>query len=106
MKTYSFLTEHVDVVDPRYEPPYTLDQIKKEYGNEIFKKFKNDPVHSWRANTGIELIHKEPNVNEFNRIWKNWNYMSDSMKKTSDKKSIELFGVNNHVHYLRLKKEY
>lgn len=36
----------------------------------------NDPVHKWRAESGIELIHKEPTKKEFDRIFKNWQLMS------------------------------
>jgi hypothetical protein len=57
-----------------------------------------DPVHLWRAETGIELIHKEPTIEEQKRIWRNWNEMSDEMKKKSDAKSTELFGKDNASH--------
>lgn len=57
-----------------------------------------DLAHLWRAETGIELVHKEPTIEEQKRIWNNWNEMSDEMKKKSDEKSFELFGKNNRVH--------
>lgn len=34
-----------------YDPPFSYDQLPEH--------LKNDPVHKWRAETGIELIHKE-----------------------------------------------
>ena len=65
-----------------------------------------DPVHRWRADNGIELIHKEPTRDEFERIWKNWQLMPDEMKSKSDKKSIELFGITNRENYEKLLNQY
>lgn len=81
-----------------YDPPLSYDKLPDH--------LKNDPVHSWRAKTGIELIHKEPTIEELERIWKNWNLMTDDQKRISDEKSIELFGIDNTTHYWRLVKEY
>ena len=78
-----------------YEPPYTLDQIREELGDEVADKLSKDPVHRWRSDTGIELIHKEPDLEEFKRIVRNWKLMDDAMKAKSDKKSKELFGKGN-----------
>ena len=54
--------------DDQYEPPYSLEQIKAKYLENIYNKLANDPVHKWRAKTGIELIHKEPTEEELDRI--------------------------------------
>lgn len=81
-----------------YDPPLSFDKLPDH--------LKNDPVHEWRAQTGIELIHQEPSLEELNRIWANWNKMTDEQKSISDQKSIELFGKNNHDHYMELIKEY
>lgn len=67
---------------------------------------RNDPVHAWRAQTGIELIHREPSLEELNRIRQNWLLMSRRNKILSDIKSRELFGVTNLRHYTQLKKLY
>lgn len=88
--------------NPDYEPPYTLDQIKQNYSKETYDSLSDDPVHRWRAVTGIELIHKEPTKDELERIWKNWQMMDDECKAASDKKSLELFGMNNEDHYNQL----
>ena len=90
-------------LDAVYDPPYTLQQIKANYPENIYVKLANDPVHRWRAETGIELINKEPTEEELDRIWKNWQLMSQNMKDISDKKSIELFGCTNAEHYAQLK---
>lgn len=80
-------------LDPmkKYEPPYGVDQLGP--------KTKDCPIHRWRAETGIELIHKEPDAQELDRIWTNWQTMPDSMKAQSDAKSKELFGMTNEEHY-------
>lgn len=80
-----------------YKPPFTKEEIKKYYPSKV-EMLLGDPTHVWRAETGIELIHKEPTLSEQKRIWKNWNEMSDDMKKKSDKKSLELFGKDNVTH--------
>jgi hypothetical protein len=79
----------------KYDPPYPL--------NKLPKHLRNDPVHRWRAETGIELIHEEPTWEEFQRIQRNWKLMTPEQKKMSDAKSLELFGVDNATHAKRLK---
>ena len=101
-KTYGS-KESLNEVDAQYEPPYTLEQIKAKYPEHIYNKLANDSVHKWRAESGIELIHKEPTEEELDRIWKNWQLMPQEMKDISDKKSIELFGCTNAEHYNKLK---
>jgi hypothetical protein len=78
-----------------YERPYTYDEIVKHYGKYIADKLANDPAHKWRMDTGIELIHKEPDLDEQKRIWENWQLMSDEDRQKSDEKCIELFGMTN-----------
>jgi len=80
-----------------YQRPYNIEEIKKNYPDKA-EQLLNDPAHLWRAETGIELIHKEPTMDEQERIWKNWNEMTDEMKNKSNEKSIELFGKNNATH--------
>lgn len=57
-----------------------------------------EPVHRWRAETGIELLHKEPTLDEFGCICKNWNLMDDDMKRQSDEFSLRIFGMTNEEH--------
>ena len=78
----------------KYNPPLEYDKLPPH--------LKKDPVHVWRAKTGIELIHKEPSLKELNRIWENWNLMTDEQKSISDKKSYEFFGKDNKTHYNEL----
>ncbi len=80
-----------------YQRPYTTEEIKKFYPEKAEVLLK-DPVHLWRAETGIELIHKEPTLDEQERIWTNWNEMTDEMKIQSDTKSNEFFGKDNSTH--------
>ena len=85
-----------------YEAPWNVETLKKKGLERLLKT----PWHRWRAETGIELIHKEPTFSEFSRIWKNWQKMSPEMKKRSDEKSKELFGMTNEEHFEALLKEY
>jgi hypothetical protein len=85
-----------------YEAPWDVETLKKKGLERLLKT----PWHRWRAETGIELIHKEPTIDEFFRIWNNWQKMSPDMKKKSDEKSYELFGMTNKEHFEALLNEY
>lgn len=102
---YNFCTPvkiRYSVSSLRYDPPYGVEKLK-ELGLDYLLE---DHVHFWRAKTGIELIHNEPDISELNRIWSNWKVMPKEMKKISDKKSLELFGKTNEEHFLDLSVEY
>lgn len=86
----------------KYEPPYNVEEIKDKYEPNIADKLLNDPVHKWRAETGIELVHKEPTLDELQRIWSNWQLVDDKSKEISDEKSVEFFGITNREHYEKL----
>ena len=90
----------------KYDPPYSAKEIKEKYGEELLKRLSNDPAHKFRMDTGIELIHKEPTLQELVRIGENWCLMNKDMKIISDKKSIELYGMSNKDHYCKLVNEY
>lgn len=83
----------------KYDPPLNVEQIKRIYRKEIIKRLLICPIHKWRAERGIELVHKEPTLAEQKRTWKNWQLMPDELKEISDKKSLELFGKTNKEHY-------
>ena len=89
-----------------YDRPLSKEQIKNK-SKSLYEKLMNCPIHEFRARTGIELIHREPNFSEQMRIWDNWNLMTEKAKRISDAKSIELFGISNKEnHELILKKYY
>lgn len=84
----------------KYEPPYNAEQMRQNgYSEDVIKKLEADPVHKWRMDTGIELIHREPSKSELMRIWKNWQQMTAEQKKKSDAKCKELFGCDNKTLY-------
>lgn len=85
-----------------YDPPMNAEQIAANYGYEVADRLLKDPVHKWRAKSGIELIHEEPTKKELRRIWKNWQAMPEELKKKSDRKSMQLFGEDNATHYNQL----
>lgn len=87
-------------VKEEYVPQMSYERLLKKYPH-----LATDEVHTWRSKTGIELIHQEPDLKELHRIWKNWQLMPDKMKVESDKKSFELFGMNNKDHYANLVEE-
>ena len=71
------------------------EELVKHYGKYVANKLSNDPCHKWRMETGIELIHKEPDLDDQKKIWENWQLMSDEAKQKSNEKCIELFGMTN-----------
>lgn len=91
----------------KYDPPYNEEQMREHgYSEEIIERLKNDPVHGWRMETGIELIHREPTRTELKRIWKNWQQMTPDQKRISDRKCRELFGCDNKTLYEYLLPQY
>ena len=106
---YASVTPIVDPIKVKaasYEPPYTIEQIRKVYGDSVADRLSKSPVHKWRAETGIELIHREPDLAELKRIIANWKLMTDIQKKLSEDKSMELFNMTNAEHARQLLEEY
>ena len=97
-KAHGFDPDHDWSKEAAYSRPMTSDELKK------YPHLVDCPIHSWRAETGVELIHKEPDEKEQHRIYKNWNAMSPEQKATSDNKSKELFGKTNEEHHQRIMK--
>lgn len=92
-------TEKLKVV-LSYDRPWDRKQLMAKNYEHLLA----DPAHAWRADNGIELIHKEPTRAELERIWKNWQLMSDTQKKESDRQSLKLFGKTNTDNYAELTK--
>jgi 2'-5' RNA ligase len=84
-----------------YSPPMGVDEVKANY-----PKLLEDPHHLWRAETGVELIHREPSKEELQRIAGNWDLMTPEQKALSDGKSQELFGKSNQEHLQELLPSY
>ena len=99
-----FYNRNKSLTKENYERPWSLEEIKM-YIPDKYDELSKCPIHRWRAETGIELIHNEPTRDELDRIWKNWNLMPKEMQNISDKKSIELFGITNAENYKKLTAE-
>lgn len=78
-----------------YSAPYPMEKLPEH--------LLDCPIHTWRARTGVELIHPEPTKKELNRIIRNWKYMTPEQKAKSDAKSLELFGRDNMTHAQHIK---
>lgn len=89
-----------------YDRPYSKNEVIENYGMKKYLELAEDPAHKFRMDTGIELIHKEPTKQELIRIYENWLQMDRKKKKISDEKSMELFGMTNISHFLKLITEY
>ena len=89
-----------------YDPPMSKDEIIRRYGRVRAYLLLRYPAHRWRAETGIELIHKELTLEEQFRIWRNWQAMPKSLKILSDIKSLQLFGKTNAEHHRELMRRF
>lgn len=89
-----------------YLAPYTYNEIVENYGEQLAQRLAKDPVHKYRMDSGIELVHQEPTIEELDRIYANYRAMPVRMKRLSNAKSKQLFGINNRDHYYRLREEY
>ena len=87
----------IKLATQQYSPPYSTEYLKEHYPYLL-----KDPVHAWRAKTGIELIHKEPNKTEQQRIWKNWQRMNPQQQQISDIQSIKFFGKTNRDNQISI----
>lgn len=85
-----------------YDPPCTYGEVVEKYGKALADRLSEDPAHAWRMETGVELIHREPSLREQRRIWRNWQLMPPAKKRASDRKSVELFGMTNWEHHMRI----
>lgn len=83
-----------NIGEGKFEPPYSIQILKQKY-----PKLLKDEIHVWRAKKQIELIHEEPDFEQQKRIFYNWNLMSKKNKETSDRKSKQLFGIDNIQHH-------
>ena len=84
----------------QYQPPYNQQQLRQNgYDQETIQRLKRDPVHKWRIQTGIQLIHRQPTKTQLERIWNNWQLMDDEQKTKSNQKCMQLFGVTNQFLY-------
>lgn len=102
-KTYELFANDVPGMPKQaaYESQLSVERLRKNY-----PWLADDEVHRWRAENNIELIHKEPDEAEQDRIWANWQQMSDEQKALSETKSMALFKLSNALHHAKIKKEY
>ena len=54
---------------------------------------------NWMEETGLALLHPCGSSQGLEELWQKWMSMSDTDKRESDAKSIELFGMGNEEHY-------
>lgn len=102
-----FTKIYLESIIAQYEPPYTQQDMRQNgYDQATIQKLKNDPAHSWRMKTGLQLIHRQLTRSELIRIWKNWQRMTDDQKIVSDQKCIQLFGCTNQQLYNYLIPQY
>ena len=95
-KLYNLILQSLE----QYQPPYNQQQMRQNgYSQETIQRLKRDPVHKWRMQTGIQLIHKQPTKSQLERIWKNWQLMTPQQKTKSNQKCMQLFGITNQVLY-------
>ena len=84
----------------KYDRPYSADEIKKNYGIDVYDKLVQDPIHKYRMDSGIELIHKiSSNESLIEEEIEN-EFSPTSFVKRS---SLPAKNQKNHARYLRKK---
>ena len=53
----------------------------------------------WMRKTGIALVCQTETREELTNVWNKWQSLSNEDREKSNKKSIELFGMDNKSHY-------
>lgn len=59
----------------------------------------------WQGDSNIIIISTANNLNELEELWIAFNQMPIRLRRESDWKSLELFGVTNKDHYDHLKEK-
>jgi hypothetical protein len=65
----------------------------------------NESALKWSRDTGIEIICETGDLFQLHKMWTNWNKMPKELQLESDRKSLELFGINNEKHFSKISKE-
>ena len=81
-------------LESRYEHQLSVEKLRR-----LYPRLYRDPVHRWRAERDVELVHREPTLRELERVWRNWRQMPEDKRRESDRKSRELFGASNERHH-------
>lgn len=85
-----------DVAEEAYDPP------PKDIPGEV----SDDQVQTWRASTGIDMVHKQETPYELIRNYNNWLLMPPDKKKESDKMCMKFFYYTNEDYFKVLLKAF
>jgi hypothetical protein len=91
--------------NPVYEEPKSFAQIADKDGSRQAIELAKDPVQKFRMESGIEVIYPTKSVKEQVKLYNNWKLLTPEQKITSDKKSKEIYGLDNETHHKKLLKE-
>ena len=91
-----------EVVIKYSELPKTAVYQRPAPISELPDYLKEDPVHLFRSNNGIELVRDTNDMYELIQTWRNWQCMSDADKVRSDDKSVEIYGIDNGAHFVEI----
>ena len=84
----------------KYDRPYSADEIKKNYGIDVYDKLVQDPIHKYRMDSGIELLHKVSSNESLIEEEIENEFSPTSFVKRS---SLPAKNQKNHARYLRKK---
>lgn len=84
----------------KYDRPYSADEIKKNYGIDVYDKLVQDPIHKYRMDSGIELVHKVSSNESLIEEEIENEFSPTSFVKRS---SLPAKNQKNHARYLRKK---
>lgn len=82
------------------------EQVENETELPEYTEYDCSDAKQYTDNTGYPLIRPCANLSELEKMWDNYNSYPHKIRRESDWKSIEIFGIDNEEHYKLLKGHY
>lgn len=82
------------------------EQVENETELPNYTDYDRDDAKRYMDDTGYPIITPCANLSELEKMWDNYNSYPHKIRRESDWKSIEIFGIDNEEHYKLLKGHY
>lgn len=82
------------------------EQVEEEIGLPEYNFYDCVQAKKYTEETGYPMIRPCKNLEELEQMWANFNSYPHKIRRESDWRSMDIFGVENEDHYKILKAEY
>lgn len=82
------------------------EQVEDEHVIPNYTDYDRDDAKRYMDDTGYPIITPCANLSVLEKMWDNYNSYPHKIRRESDWKSIEIFGIDNEEHYKLLKAHY